>query len=139
MSAESDFIASLPFDVGECQTAEFFKKNFTGRVFLKMLSLTPACPIGNVTFEPGCINSWHSHEGGQTLLVLAGRGWYQEWGKPARELHKGDVVDIPAHVKHWHGAAKDSWFSHLSVEVDAEKGPATWMEPVDQAEYAKLP
>ncbi len=139
MTTETEFLDSLTFDPGEQMTSDFFKQNFSGRVWLKMLSLTPACPIGNVTFEPGCINNWHEHEGGQTLLVTAGRGWYQEWGKPARELKPGDVVDIPAHVKHWHGAATDSWFSHFSVEVDAEKGPAKWLEPVDRAEYDKLP
>jgi quercetin dioxygenase-like cupin family protein len=91
-----------------------------------------------VTFEPGCRNSWHKHAGGQILLVTGGRGYFQEWGKPARELHAGDVVTIPADVKHWHGAAKDSWFVHLAVEVNSEKGPATWLEPVSDEDYKKL-
>ena len=95
-------------------------------------------PIGNVTFEPGCRNNWHVHLGGQILLVTAGRGYYQEEGKEAQELHKGDVVQIPANVKHWHGAAKDSWFTHLSVEVKSEKGPVKWLEPVEDEIYDKL-
>ena len=76
--------------------------------------------IGNVAFEPGCRNFWHvHHEGGQILLVTGGRGWYQEWNKPARELKTGDVVHIPAGMKHWHGAARDSWFTHIAVEIPA--------------------
>ncbi|WP_414648001.1 cupin domain-containing protein [Desulfitobacterium sp.] len=85
-----------------------------------------ACPIGNVTFEPGCRNNWHVHAGGQILLVTGGRGYYQEEENPAQELHPGDVVQIPADVKHWHGAAPDSWFVHLAVEVNPEKGPTKW-------------
>ena len=94
--------------------------------------------IRNVTFEPGCRNFWHTHiKGGQILLVTAGRGWYQEWGKPAKELHPGDVVNIPQGTKHWHGAAKDSWFSHVSVIVPAEEAPIEWLEPVSE-EYNRL-
>ena len=85
------------------------------------------------------INNWHiHHKGGQILLVTGGRGWYQEWGKPAQELHAGDVVNIPPEVKHWHGAAKDSWFQHLAVEVPAEGASNEWLESVDPEEYAKL-
>ena len=98
--------------------------------------------IGNVTFEPGCRNNWHIHKstqgGGQILLVTAGRGWYQEWGKPARALHPGDVVNIPANVKHWHGAARDSWFAHLAVEVPGEDTANEWLEAVDDESYSKL-
>jgi quercetin dioxygenase-like cupin family protein len=113
--------------------------NFNGTVWLKMLTaFDPACPIGNVTFEPGCRNNWHKHAGGQILLVTGGRGYYQQWGKPARELHAGDVVNIPADVKHWHGAAKESWFVHLAIEVNPEKGPATWLEPVADEDYNAL-
>ena len=86
--------------------------------------------IGNVTFEPGCRNNWHIHHadkgGGQILLVTGGRGYYQEWGKPARELHAGDVVNIPAGVKHWHGAAPTSWFAHLAIEVPGENTKSEW-------------
>lgn len=97
-----------------------------------------ACPIGNVTFEPGCRNNWHKHAGGQILLVTGGRGYYQEWGNPARELHAGDVVNIQADVKHWHGTAKDSWFVHLAIEASPEKGTATCLEPVADEAYNKL-
>lgn len=88
------------------------------------------CPTGNVTFEPGCRNNWHRHPGGQILLVTGGRGYYQEEGKPAQELNPGDVVKIHPNVKHWHGAASDSWFVYLSVETNANTGPAEWLEPV---------
>lgn len=103
---------------------------------------TEGVGIGNVTFEPGCRNNWHTHHakkgGGQILLCTAGRGWYQEWGKPAQQLHPGDVVKIPAGVKHWHGAAKDSWFAHLSVEVPGEETSNEWLEPVDDQSYNAL-
>lgn len=106
-----------------------------------MLS-TEGVVIGNVTFEPGCRNNWHIHKarsgGGQILLCTAGRGWYQERGKSARELHAGDVVRIPAGVKHWHGAARDSWFTHLAVEVPGEGAENEWCEPVSDEDYARL-
>ena len=96
-------------------------------------------PIGSVTFEPGCRNNWHiHHRGGQILLVISGRGWYQEWGKPARALRPGDVVEIPPEVKHWHGAARDSRFSHLAVEIPAQGGSNEWLEPVTDDVYGKL-
>ena len=89
-----------------------------------------------------CRNNWHVHRGdkggGQILLVTGGRGWYQEWGKEARELHAGDVVAIPVGVKHWHGAAKDSWFAHIAIEVPGENTSNEWLEPVEDEEYAKL-
>ena len=114
---------------------------FVGQSYLKMLC-TQGVSIGNVTFEPGCRNNWHIHQaekgGGQILLVTAGSGWYQEWGKPARELHPGDVVEIPANVKHWHGAAQDSWFAHLSIEVPGEGTKNQWLEPVSEEEYNAL-
>jgi len=114
---------------------EQFSKYFIGTAYLKMLT-TAGVPIGNVTFEPGCRNNWHiHHKGGQILLVTGGRGWYQAWGESARELHPGDVVEIPAEVKHWHGAAKDSWFSHLALEVPAVGGSNEWLEPVTDEEY----
>ncbi|WP_195269546.1 cupin domain-containing protein [Eubacterium sp. 1001713B170207_170306_E7] len=120
---------------------EAFAPYFTGQSYLNMLT-TQGVPIGNVTFEPGCRNNWHIHQarqgGGQILLCTDGRGWYQEWGKEARELHPGDVVVIPAGVKHWHGAAKDSWFTHLAVEVPGEAASNEWLEPVDDAHYSTL-
>lgn len=111
---------------------------FKGQSYLKML-VSDGVPVGNVTFEPGCRNNWHiHHKGGQILLVTGGRGWYQEWGKEARKLHAGDVVNIPAEVKHWHGAACDSWFSHLAVEIPAQGAASEWLEPVSNEEYGKL-
>ncbi len=108
---------------------------FDGQSYLAMLSKEQVI-IANVTFEPGCRNHWHIHHaekgGGQILICVAGRGYYQEWGKPARELKPGDVVNIPANVKHWHGAAEDSWFQHLAVEVAGEKTSTEWCEPVSK-------
>ena len=118
-----------------------FGQYFIGQSYLNMLS-TEQVGVGNVTFEPGCRNNWHIHHaeagGGQILLVTAGRGWYQEWGRPARALQAGDVVNIPADVKHWHGAAADSWFAHLAVEVPGEGTSNEWCEPVSDEEYAQL-
>ena len=129
-----------PFPRGEANTA--YAQYFVGTSYLNMLS-TEGVSIGNVTFEPGCRNNWHIHQaargGGQILLCTAGRGWYQEWGKPARELRPGDVVTIPAGVKHWHGAAKDSWFAHLAVAAPGEKTGNEWLEPVSAEEYDALP
>lgn len=114
---------------------------FIGQSYLTMLS-TEQVSIGNVTFEPGCRNNWHIHHasegGGQILLVTGGRGWYQQEGQPARALKAGDVVNIPANVKHWHGATSDSWFSHLAVEVPATDGSNEWCEPVSDEDYAAL-
>lgn len=127
------------FDVGGENVN--FAKYFIGTSYLNMLSLEQV-PVGNVTFEPGCRNNWHIHHaskgGGQMLLVTAGEGWYQEWGKPAQKLHPGDVVNIPANVKHWHGATKDSAFQHLAIEVPGEDASTEWCEPVDDEQYSKL-
>lgn len=118
-----------------------FAAYFTGQSYLNMLSLEQVV-IGNVTFEPGCCNNWHIHHaesgGGQILLITGGRGYYQEWGKEARKLYPGDVVNIPAGVKHWHGAAPDSWFSHLAIEVPGEGTKNEWCEPVSDEEYGRL-
>ena len=124
------------FPMGEKNKA--FAQYFVGQSYLNMLS-TERVTIGNVTFEPGCRNNWHiHHKGGQILLCTAGRGYYQEWGKEAQELHPGDVVNIPPEVKHWHGAAKDSWFAHLAVEVPAEGASNEWLEVVNEENYEKL-
>lgn len=132
----NDLSKSVIFPIGE----KLASPHFNGTVWLNMLTaFGTVLPIGNVTFEPGCRNSWHKHAGGQILLVTGGRGYYQEWGKQARELHAGDVVTIAADVKHWHGAARDSWFVHLAIEIDPEKGPATWLEPVTDEAYNALP
>ena len=120
-----------------------YAKYFVGQSYLNMLSLDQVV-IGNVTFEPGCRNNWHIHHadkgGGQILLVTGGRGYYQEWGKPARELHAGDVVKIPAGVKHWHGAAPHEAFSHLAFMIADGTGDVTneWLEPVDPDAYETL-
>lgn len=109
-----------------------------GKSWLKLLT-KDRLVVANVTFEPGCRNNWHiHHKGGQILLVTAGRGWYQEEGKPAQALKPGDVVDIPPEVKHWHGAAKDSWFAHIAIEVPAEGASNEWCEPVDEKAYLAL-
>ena len=118
-----------------------FARYFVGQSYLNMLT-TEGVVIGNVTFEPGCRNNWHIHHatsgGGQILLCTAGRGWYQAWGLPAQELRPGDVVVIPPEVKHWHGAARDSWFQHLAVEVPGQDCKNEWCEPVSDAEYETL-
>lgn len=115
-----------------------YAKYFIGKSYLQPLT-NEGVHIANVTFEPKCRNNWHiHHKGGQILLVTAGRGYYQEWGKPAQELHAGDVVNIPAEVKHWHGAAKDSWFTHIALAVPAEGASNEWLEPVTDKEYSKL-
>lgn len=136
----NDLKNSVIFPKGE-KLPEIFSKNFVGQAWLHMLvSGGDAfnCPIGNVTFAPGCRNNWHKHPGGQILLVTGGRGWYQEEGKSAQQLHAGDVVKIPANMKHWHGAAQDSWFAHLSIETNAQAGPAEWLEPVADELYDSL-
>ena len=118
-----------------------YAQYFDGKSWLAPVSLEQVM-IFNVTFEPGCRNHWHIHHaksgGGQMLICVHGRGWYQEWGKEARELKPGDVMNIPANVKHWHGAAKDSWFQHLAVEVAGEETSNEWCEAVDPEDYAKL-
>ncbi len=114
---------------------------FVGQSYLAPVS-TEQLAIFNVTFEPACRNNWHIHHakngGGQMLICVGGRGYYQEWGKEARELHPGDVVNIPANVKHWHGAAPDSWFSHLAIEIEGEDGRTEWCEAVSDEDYNKL-
>ena len=111
---------------------------FTGQTYLNRLNPKEEVwnlPIGNVTFEPGARTNWHKHSGGQILLVLNGEGRYKEDGKPVRVLKKGDIVTIPPEVKHWHGAAPDSWFVHISLEPNAGINRTTWLEPVTDKEY----
>lgn len=115
-----------------------YAKYFTGKSYLAPLT-DKGIHASNVVFEPGCRNNWHiHHKGGQILLVTGGNGWYQEWGKPARKLKEGDVVNIPAGVKHWHGAARDSFFAHIAIAVPAEGAKNEWLEEVSDAEYSKL-
>jgi 4-carboxymuconolactone decarboxylase len=129
-------VDNMVFPKGEPNVA--YAKYFIGNSWLAPLTGGPL-PLANVTFEPRCRNNWHiHHRGGQILICVGGRGWYQEWGKPARELHPGDVVNIPAEVKHWHGAACDSWFQHIAIAVPAEGASNEWLEPVTDAEYDKL-
>lgn len=137
--AKAEHENSMVFPIGKPNDG--FAKYFIGQSYLAPLS-TSQVGIFNVTFEPGCRNNWHVHHadkgGGQILVCVAGRGYYQEWGKPAQELHPGDVVNIPVGVKHWHGAAPDSWFSHLAVEVPGENGSNEWLEPVTDEVYSTL-
>lgn len=136
--AKAEHQNEMAFPIGAPNDA--FAKYFIGQSYLAPLS-TEQVGIYNVTFEPGCRNNWHIHHaksgGGQIIVCVAGRGLYQEWGKPAQELCPGDVVNIPAGVKHWHGAAPDSWFSHLAVEVPGEEASNEWLEPVDDEQYLK--
>lgn len=125
------------FGFGEENTA--YAKYFTGKSYLQPLNKDQV-QIANVTFEPRCRNNWHiHHKSGQILMCVEGRGWYQEEGKPAQELHPGDVVNIPPEVKHWHGAAKDSWFTHIAMSVPVKDGSTEWLEQVGEEDYNKLP
>ena len=126
-----------PFKQGELNP---YNKYFTGTTYLYRLSANDDVwnsSIANVTFEPGARTNWHKHSGGQILLVTAGEGRYQEKGKPVQILKKGDVVRIPLNVEHWHGAAPDSWFSHISIETNLPDNQTTWLEPVTDKEYLK--
>ncbi len=137
--AKAAHAAQMVFPIGAPNDG--YARYFIGQSYLAALS-TDQVGVFNVTFEPGCRNNWHTHHaksgGGQMLVCVAGRGWYQEWGKPAQSLKPGDVVNIPAGVKHWHGAAADSWFSHLAVEVPGEETSNEWQEPVDDKQYKTL-
>lgn len=128
------------FGLGEPNTA--YAKYFVGKSYLKPLTDKSMVFMANVTFEPKCRNNWHIHRatsgGGQILLCVDGKGWYCEYGKKARELNPGDTVIIPANVKHWHGAAKDSWFSHIAVECPSENAKTEWGEAVSDEEYDAL-
>ena len=137
--AKAAFQREMIFPIGEPNTA--YAQYFIGNSYLAPIS-SEQVPIANVTFEPRCRNNWHIHKatkgGGQMLIGVAGRGWYQEEGKPAIEILPGTIIHIPANVKHWHGAAADSWFAHLAFEVPGEKTSNEWLEPVTDEEYDKL-
>ena len=137
--AKAAFQREMIFPIGEPNAA--YARYFTGNSYLAPISREQVY-ISNVTFEPGCRNNWHIHRakkgGGQMLIGVAGRGWYQEEGKPAIEILPGTIIHIPANVKHWHGAAADSWFAHLAFEVPGEKTSNEWLEPVTDEEYDKL-
>lgn len=132
-----DNFENVIFPKGEKITNDYF----IGTAWLEMLvsnDSTFNCPIGNVTFEPGARNNWHKHPGGQILLVTGGKGYYQEEGKPVQVLSEGDVVKIRPDVKHWHGATPDSWFTHIAISTNAQKGEVEWLEPVTDKEYNNL-
>ena len=129
---------------GQGQENTGFAQYFIGTSYLNPLTKAGECPVflANVTFEPGCRNNWHIHHaksgGGQILICTAGEGWYQEDGKEAVSLTPGTVITIPAEVKHWHGAKKDAWFSHIAIEIPGEGCSNEWLEPVSDEEYNKL-
>ena len=136
---ETAFSKENVFGKGQANTA--YAQYFIGESFLNPLT-EAGCPVSlaNVTFEPGCRNNWHIHHadkgGGQILICTAGEGWYQEEGKEAVSLVPGMVITIPANVKHWHGAKKDSWFSHIAMDVPGENSSNEWCEPVSDEDYA---
>ena len=137
--AKTRFQQEMIFPIGEPNTA--YARYFKGNSYLARVS-GEQVSIANVTFEPGCRNNWHIHHatkgGGQMLIGVAGRGWYQEWGKPAKAILPGTVIHIPAGVKHWHGAADDSWFAHLAIEIAGENASNEWLEPVSDIDYTKV-
>ena len=138
--AKTKFEQELIFPIGSPNTA--YAKYFIGNSYIHPVT-NVGVNMSNVTFEPGCRNNWHIHHaskgGGQLLICVAGEGWYQEEGKPAVRMRPGDVVNIPANVKHWHGATKDHWVSHLAMEVPGEGMSNEWLEPVDDDQYSRLP
>jgi 4-carboxymuconolactone decarboxylase len=125
------------FPKGEKTSADYF----TGTAWLNVLIPKDErghYTIGNVLFEPGSRTNWHTHPAGQILLVTDGKGYYQEKGKSARLLTKGDVVVIPSHVEHWHGARQVSSFTHIAISNMTEKGAVEWLEPVSDQDYKNL-
>ncbi|MGJ3915586.1 cupin domain-containing protein [Limosilactobacillus fermentum] len=136
MANNEEAVKNDLFGFGDKNVA--FAKYFIGDSYLNSLISADDnidVHVANVSFEPGCRNNWHVHHNGyQLLLVTAGEGWYQEFGKPAQKLHPGDAVAIHEGVKHWHGATKDSWFSHIAIT----KGSSEWLEEVSDVDYAKL-
>lgn len=138
-SAKDAYQKTIFFPIGDPNDA--YAKYFKGNSYLAPVCGQPF-PIANVTFEPGCRNNWHIHHaskgGGQLLICVGGRGYYQEWGKDPVEMTPGKIIEIPANVKHWHGAAPDSWFSHLAFEIPGEDTSNEWLEPVSDEEYNKL-
>ena len=133
------FQQQMIFPIGEPNTP--YAQYFIGNSYLAQIS-SSQISFANVTFEPRCRNNWHIHRatsgGGQMLVGVAGRGWYQEEGKPAVEILPGTVINIPANVKHWHGATADSWFAHLAFSVLGDNASTEWLEPVSETEYNKL-
>ena len=139
LSEKDRYQNTIFFPIGELNDA--YAPYFDGQSYLASVS-DEQIHIHNVTFEPGCRNHWHVHKatsgGGQMLICVGGRGYYQEWEKEPVEMLPGTVINIPANVKHWHGAAPDSWFSHLSIGIDGENTSNEWLEPVSDEDYGKL-
>lgn len=139
LSDKEKYAKTIMFPIGEPNDA--YKQYFIGQSYLAPVSMSQV-KIFNVTFEPKCRNNWHIHKatkgGGQMLIAIGGRGYYQEWGKDPIEMKPGDVINIPANVKHWHGASPDSWFSHLAVEIEGIDTSNEWLEAVSDEEYNKL-
>lgn len=134
--AKAEFQKEMIFPVGEPNVA--YAKYFVGNSYLAPIS-TSQVPFSNVTFEPGCRNNWHiHHKTGQILICVGGEGWYQAWGEQPVRLRPGMVIQIPAEVKHWHGAAADQWFQHIAVHVPAEGASSEWLEPVTDEVYNQL-
>lgn len=139
LTQKDKYAQTVMFPIGEPNNA--YAKYFIGQSYISPISKTQV-KMFNVTFEPKCRNNWHIHHaktsGGQMLIAIGGRGYYQEWGKEPIEMKPGDVINIPANVKHWHGAAPDSWFSHIAVEIEGVETTNEWLEAVEDSEYNKL-
>lgn len=137
VQTKEEFQMSTPYPIGNPNDG--YAKYFIGKSYLAQMDVEKGGPI-NVTFEPRCRNNWHIHHAStQILICVAGRGWYQEWGKEPIEMTPGTVVTIPAEAKHWHGAAKDSWFQHLTYTTNVGKEASNeWLEPVNDEQYNKL-
>ena len=139
LNKKDQYAKSIMFPIGEPNNA--YARYFTGQSYLYPIS-TKQIKMYNVTFEPRCRNNWHIHKantgGGQILIAIGGRGYYQEWGEKAIEMNPGDIINIPANVKHWHGAAQDSWFSHIAIEVEGTSTSNEWLESVSENEYNQL-
>ncbi|WP_312338135.1 cupin domain-containing protein [Sphingobacterium sp.] len=135
MVTEMQKISAFP--IGEENTA--FAKYFSGKSWNAPLTSNKDLnvPMNNITFEPGCRNNWHSHTGGQILVAVGGVGYYQEHGKPAVRMEPGDIIEIAPNVVHWHGAAPDSWFSHLAITCNPKINENKWLEPVTDEQYTE--
>lgn len=135
MSNHENSVKQGLFAMGDLNVA--FQQYFTGASYHNSLVKDNQVnvTVSNVSFEPGARNNWHIHHNGyQILLVTGGEGWYQEAGQPAQRLHPGDVVVTHDGVKHWHGATKNSWFSHIAITA----GTPEWLEPVSDTDYRAL-
>ena len=139
VTEKDKYAKTIMFPIGEPNNA--YKQYFIGQSYLAPIS-NEQVKIYNVTFEPKCRNNWHIHKaksgGGQMLIGVGGRGYYQEWGREPVEIKEGTIIHIPANVKHWHGAAPDSWFSHLAIEIDGIETSNEWLEPVEDDIYNKI-